>query len=112
MLLRKDRGRREHQHLLARFDHAHRRTQRDLGLAKANVTADEAIHRTILGEIVHYLFDRAGLVVGLAVGEALLDTLQQFARFAVRDTWHGLALRIQDQQFAGHLSHGRARTRL
>ena len=112
VLLREDRGRREHQHLLARFDHAHRGAQRDLGLAKANVAADQAIHRTILGEIVHYFFDRAGLVVGLAVGEALLDALQQLARFAVCDAWHGLALRIQDQQLAGHLAHGRARTRL
>ena len=112
MLLGENRRRRQHQYLFARLDHAHGRTQRDLSLAKADVAADQAIHWTILREIVHHLFNRASLVVRLAVREALLDALQELARFAVRDAWHGLALRVQDQQLAGHLTHSRARTRL
>ena len=112
MLLREDRRRCEQQHLLARLHHAHGRTQGDLGLAEAHVTADQTIHRTILREIVHHLFNRARLVVRLAVGEALLDAPQQLAWLVVGDAWDRLTLRVQRQQLARHLADGDARTGL
>ena len=45
MLLREDRGRRQHQRLLAVARGLERRAQRHLGLAVADVAADQAVHR-------------------------------------------------------------------
>ena len=45
VLLGEHRGRHEHHHLAARRDDLHRRAHRDLGLAEADVAADQAVHR-------------------------------------------------------------------
>ena len=112
MLLSQDRRRREHQHLLARLNHADGGTQRHLSLAEADVAADQAIHRTLLGEIVHHLLNRPRLIVRLGVRKALLNALEQLARLGVRHARHGLPLRIEDEQLAGHLPHRRPCPRL
>ena len=112
VLLSEDRGGCEQEHLLARLDDAHRGAQCHLRLAETDVAADQAVHRTILREVVHDLLDRACLVVGLAVGEALLDAAKQLAGLVVRDTGHGLALGIEHKQLACHLAHGDTRAGL
>ena len=45
MLLGEQRRRHEHRDLLAVGERDERRAQRDLGLAEADVAADEAVHR-------------------------------------------------------------------
>ena len=45
--------------------------QRDLGLAEADVAADQPVHRLARAEIVEHVVDRAVLVVGLLIGEAV-----------------------------------------
>ena len=47
VLLREQRGRHEHGHLLARLHGDERRAHRDFGLAEADVAADDAIHRPL-----------------------------------------------------------------
>ncbi len=70
MLARQQRGRHHDGDLLA----VHRRdeggAQRHLGLAEADVAADQPIHRPAGGEIVEHGGDGGVLVVGLLVGEA------------------------------------------
>ena len=70
VLARQQRGRHHHRHLLA----VHRRdeggAQRHLGLAEADVAADQPVHRPAGGEIVEHGVDRGLLVLGLLVGEA------------------------------------------
>ena len=46
------------------------RAQRHLGLAEADVAADQPVHRPAGGEIVEHRVDRGLLVLGLLVGEA------------------------------------------
>ena len=74
VLARQQRGRHHHRHLLA----VHRRdeggAQRHLGLAEADVAADQPVHRPAGGEIVEHRVDRGLLVLGLLVGEAARRT--------------------------------------
>ena len=44
--------------------------QRDLGLAEADVAADQPVHRPAGGEIVERRFDRALLILRLVIGKA------------------------------------------
>jgi hypothetical protein len=44
--------------------------QRDLGLAEADIAADQPVHRLAGGEILQHVGDGAGLVLGLGEGEA------------------------------------------
>ena len=70
VLAREQRGRHHDRDLLA----AHRRdeggAQRHLGLAEADVAADQPVHRPAGGEVVEHGVDGGLLVVGLLVGEA------------------------------------------
>ena len=45
--------------------------QRDLGLAEADVAADQPVHRLACFEVVENVLDRAVLVVGLLIGKAI-----------------------------------------
>ena len=51
VLFRQDRRRHEHSDLLARIDRPERAADRDLGLAVADVAADQAVHRLSLGHV-------------------------------------------------------------
>ncbi len=73
VLLGEDRGGREHQHLLALCGGLERGAQRDLGLAVADVAADQAVHRPRRLHVGLDRLDRLALVGGLGVGEALLQ---------------------------------------
>ena len=70
VLLGEDRRRHEHEHLLAGVGGLERGAQRDLGLAVADVAADEAVHRALGLHVGLDELDRLALVGRLAVGEA------------------------------------------
>ena len=80
MLAHQQRGRREDRHLLAGHRDHERRAQRHLGLAEADVAADQPVHRMARGEIVEHRLDRALLILGLVVGEARGELLVQAGR--------------------------------
>ena len=44
--------------------------QRDLGLAEADIAADQAVHRPAGGQVLQHVGDGARLVLGLGEGEA------------------------------------------
>ncbi len=71
MLAREQGRRRDHRDLLA----VHRRdeggAQRNLGLAEADVAADQAVHRLAFGQVGQHVLDRAFLVVGFVPREAV-----------------------------------------
>ena len=70
VLARQQRGRHHDRDLLAVHRRDEGRAQRHLGLAEADVAADQAVHRPAGAEIVEHRVDRGLLVVGLLVGEA------------------------------------------
>ncbi len=103
VLLGEDRRRDEHQHLPRRRRHREGRAERHLGLAEADVAADEPVHRAGRLEILLDRLDRPGLILGLAVGEVGLDPLEPFELDVVGDPWASLALRVEGEEIAGHL---------
>ena len=111
VLLGEDRRRHEDQQLLA----VHRRCERgphgDLGLAEADVAADEPVHRARRLEVLLDRLDRAGLVLGLAVGELGLEPLEPLVVELVGDARRLLALRVERDQLAGELPDALASAR-
>ena len=73
VLLGQDRGGHEHGHLFAGVDRLERRPDRDLGLAVADVAADQAVHRLALGHVALDRFDRRELVGRFLVGKGRLE---------------------------------------
>ena len=73
MLAREQRGRHEDRDLLAVEHRLGRGAQRDLGLAVADVAADQPVHRHRPFHVGLGLDDRLGLVGRLLVGERLFD---------------------------------------
>ena len=65
VLLREQRRRHEHGDLKARLHGDERRAQRDLGLAEADVAADDAVHRPRALQVLEHAIDRGLLVLGL-----------------------------------------------
>ena len=112
VLLGEDRGRREQQHLPAVDGDGEGGAHRDLGLAEADVAADEPVHRPRRLEVLLDRLDRCLLVRRLAIGEARLELRQPLAREVVRDSLARLALRVELDQVAGELADGLARARL
>ena len=70
VLAREQRGRHHHRDLLAVHHRLEGRAQRHLGLAEADVAADQPVHRAAGREIGDGRVDRGLLVFGLLVGEA------------------------------------------
>ena len=85
VLLGEDRRRHEHQHLLAVDGDREGRADRDLGLAEADVAADEPVHRARRLEVLLDRLDRARLVLGLAVRELALEPLEPLVLDVVGD---------------------------
>ncbi len=112
VLLGEDRRRHQHQHLLAALDRLERGAQRDLGLAVADVAADQAVHRARGLHVGLDHLDRLALVGGLGVGELRLELDQPVAVGRVGVAAAALALGVQVQQLAGHLLGGAAGARL
>ena len=67
------RGRHQHRDLLAVLDRLERRPYGDLGLAVADVAADQAVHRDDAPHVGLDLVDRAQLVGGLVERERVLE---------------------------------------
>ncbi len=107
VLLREDRGGRQHERLLAVAGRLERGPQRDLGLAVADVAADQAVHRLRGLHVRLGLLDRLELVVGLAVRERALELELPLGVLLVSVALAALALRVQVDQVARHLG-GRA----
>ena len=76
VLLGEDRRRHEHQGLLAGVGRLERGAQRDLGLAVADVAADQPVHRALGLHVLLDRLDRVALVGRLAVREVLLELAQ------------------------------------
>ena len=70
VLPRQQRGRHHDGDLLAVERDRERRAQRHLGLAEADVAADQPVHRPAAFEILQRGVDRAKLVLGFLIGEA------------------------------------------
>ena len=106
MLEGEDRGGREDRHLLAVEHRAHGRAHRDLGLAVADVAADEPVHRRRGGHVRGDLGDRLGLVRGLLVLEGLLELALPGALAGEGVAGAGLPLGVEAQELLGHVAHG------
>ena len=50
--------------------------QRDLGLAEADIAADEAVHRPAAFEVAQHIGDGAFLILGLGPGEAVDELVE------------------------------------
>ena len=104
VLLREDRRRDEHQRLLAVDRDREGGAHRDLGLAEADVAADEPVHRARRLEVLLHGLDRRALVLGLAVRELGLEPLEPVVREVVGDARRLLAPRVEREQLAGELA--------
>ena len=89
-----------------------RRPHRDLGLAVADVAADQAVHRPLRLHVGLDRLDRLELVGGLAVGEGRLEPHLPLAVGREAVPAARLALGVEVEQLAGHLAGGAARPRL
>src|SRR5829696_7849055 len=102
VLAHEHRGRREDRHLLAGENRRSRGAERDLGLAVADIAADEAIHRAAGGEIGERISDGTGLVRRLGEGEARGEALVFWARPVELHAGRALALpRLFDEPSRG-----------
>ena len=80
MLPCQQRRRADDGHLLAGHGHHKGGPQGHLGLAEADVAADQAIHRRALSEVLQHIADGVQLVVRLFVGEAGTEFVEQAVR--------------------------------
>ena len=112
VLLGEDRRRHEHQHLLAVARRLDRGAQRDLGLAVADVAADQPVHRALGLHVGDHGLDRVALVGRLAVGERRLELAQLLGVLRERVAAAALALGVEVEQLAGELLRGAPGARL
>ncbi len=112
MLQREDRRRHEHQHLLAVLRRLERRPQRDLGLAVADVAADQPVHRTRRFHVGLRQFDRIALIGRLGEGERLLELALPVGVLGEGVTRAPAALGVEREQLSRELLRRAARTRL
>ncbi len=112
VLLGEDRRRHEHQDLLAVAGGLDRGAQRDLGLAVADVAADQPVHRALGLHVGDHVLDRVALVGRLAVREVGLEVAQLLGELREGVTAAALALGVEVEQLAGQLLRGAAGARL
>ena len=112
VLLGEDRRRHQHHHLLAVGGGLDRGAQRDLGLAEADVAADQPVHRPLRLHVALDRLDRFELVGGLAVGEGGLHRDLPLAVGREGVALAGAALGVEVEQLAGEGAGGSARARL
>ena len=113
VLLGEDRRGHEHQHLLALGGRLEGGAQRDLGLAVADVAADQAVHRARRLHVGLDQLDRLALVGRLGEREALLElALPVASRARTRGRRAGGARRRGPSSSPGQLLRGAPRARL
>ena len=108
MLLDQQRRRHEHGDLLAVLHRLERGPDRDLGLAVADVTADQPVHRHRPFHVVLDLVDGAELVRGLHVGEGVLEFALPRSVRAEGEPGRGHPGRVQPDQLGRDLPDGLA----
>ena len=112
VLPRQQRGRHHDRDLLAVERDRKRRAQRHLGLAEADVAADQPVHRPAAFEVLQRGVDGAELVLGLLIGEARAELVidmrlhRHFRRFVQMPLGRDL------DQFAGDLADAVLQLRL
>ena len=93
----------DHRHLLAREGRDEGRAQRHLGLAEADIAADQPVHRLARGHVLQHVGNGLELVVGLGIGEAgaelLVEAVGRAHRLAAADGAFGRDL----DQPVGHV---------
>ncbi len=94
----------QHRHLFTRLRGDERRAHGHLGLAEAHVAADHAIHGLLALEIDTYLAYGLGLVGGFFEREAAGEGLVFLLTGGQRGATPRLALRVQVEQFRGHVA--------
>ncbi len=104
MLLGQQRGRRQHRDLLAAHHRDEGRAQRHLGLAEADVAADQPVHRLARGHVGDHRRDRRGLVRRLFEAEALGEGLVVLRRQRERMAFAQRPARVQVQQLGGGIA--------
>ena len=101
MLLREERRRHEHGHLLAIDQCDKCGAERDLGLPEADVTADETVHRLALCEIRDHRFDRRLLVRRFLEAESFCECFVVVRLELERVTDASGALCVEIQELGG-----------
>ena len=104
VLLGQDRGRRQHRRLLAAQHRHQRRAQRHLGLAVADVAADEAIHRHPVLHVGQDRLDGLLLIRRLVEGEGLLERPEHRVRRREGVPGQRRPLRVELHQLLGDLA--------
>ena len=112
VLLGEDRRRHQHHHLLAVGGGLVRGAQRDLGLAVADVAADQAVHRALGLHVGLDRLDRLELVGGLAIGKARSSSSCHSPSGGKAWPRARAALGVEVEQLAGELAGGAAGARL
>ncbi len=103
VLAREQGGGGDHRHLLPGQRRDECGAQRDLGLAEADIAADQPVHRLALRQIAQHIVNRALLIVGFGPGKAFGELViarligQQHRRLAQGPRRCGL------EQFVGDL---------
>ncbi len=108
VLLSQDGGGDQNHDLFAVQRRLEGRPQRHLGLAVAHVAAEEPVHGLRGLHVVLDGIDGPSLVLGLLVGEGLLEAHLPLAVFGEAMTERGLTERVQMQQLPRHLTGGLA----
>ena len=112
VLLREHRRRHEHGDLLAVLHRLERGPHRDLGLAVADVAADQPVHRHRLLHVALDLVDGGELVGRLHVGERVLELALPRRVGPERVPGRGHPRRVQPDQLGGDLADRLARPAL
>ena len=105
MLFGQDGGRHQDRHLIAVLDHLEGGPYRHLGLAVADIAADQPVHRLVGGEIVDDLGDGLVLARGLVKGEGLLQFMEELGRRGESPALAQFPVGIDIEQFLGDLPH-------
>ena len=105
VLLHQERRRHQHGHLGAVLHGLERRPHRDLGLAVADVAADQSVHRDRLLHVRLDLVDGDQLVRRLGVGERVLELALPGRVRTEGAAGRGHPGRVQPDQLAGDLPH-------
>ena len=105
VLLGEQRRRRQDRDLLAAGDGDEGGAQRDLGLAEADVAADQAVHRPRRDHVLDHGVDRGVLVGRLLEAEAGGERLVVVRLEAEREALARGAPRVEVQQLGGGVAH-------
>ena len=112
MLARQQRRRHDHRHLPAGQRRDEGRAQRHLGLAEADIAADQPVHRRAGAKVVEHRVDGGQLVVGLVIGEAGGElVVEALGRQQALRRLHGALGRDADQ-LPGHFEDALLHARL